>query len=250
MRRVRQIILLCAAIALSALAGLWSLYRASQSVPEFYELALELEAEQADEAGDELERQVVAMASDLEEGRRWELVLSDQQINGWLASDFNEKFPQLLPRDVQEPRVSFQDQMTCVACRINNDKVSTVLSVKLDAYLTDQPNEIAVRVQRVRAGVLPVPLTKILDQITAAAQQSGISLRWTQQDGDPVALVALPVERPDIRPGVVLERLEIGAGELVVSGIANDPSRLTDEQALDQPRFAESPSSDANNRQR
>jgi hypothetical protein len=250
MRRVRRIILLCAANAILAFAGLWSLYRASQSVPEFYELALELEAEQADKAGDELERQVVAMASDLEEGRRWELVLSDQQINGWLATDFVEKFPKLLPRDVQEPRVSFQDQTTSVACRIKNDKVSTVLSVKLDAYLTEQPNEIAVRVQRVRAGMLPVPLTKILDQITAAAQQSGISLRWTQQDGDPVALVALPVERPEIRPGVVLERLEIGGGELVVSGVADDRSVQTAEQAIDQSRLAESTSADAKNRQR
>ncbi len=243
MRRIRRIIILA---RLSLVSCSWGYCRctASQSVPKFYELAMELQPEEADQAGDEFERQVVAMASDLEEGHRWSLVLTDHQVNGWLATDLLQKFPNLLPKEVEAPRIAFREQMASLACRVNTEKVSTVLSVNLEAYLTNEPNEIAIRVQRVRAGVLPVPLTKILDQITEVAHQSGISLRWTQREGDPVALVALPVERPELRPGVVLERLEMGTGELVVEGVADDSGTGS------QSRLAESTSGETPNSQR
>jgi hypothetical protein len=228
---LRRLFIVLMAMVLIGASSMFGLYRASQSVPEFYELAIEQETAAADRAGDELERQVVAMANDLEAGEHWELALTDEQINGWLATDLREKFPQLLPREVQEPRVAFKDRAAHVACRLDTGRVSTVLSLKLETYLTDQPNEIAVRVQRVRAGLLPVPLTKILDQITAVALQSGVSLRWSQRDGDPVALVAFPTQRPELRPGVVLQRLEVGSGELLVSGRAD----------ADEPRVARTP---------
>jgi hypothetical protein len=205
MHRIRRFGFFGITVAGLVAASVVGLYRASQSVPDFYETALELESVAAGQAGDALERQVVEMANDLEEGDRWELVLTDQQVNGWLATDLTEKFPHLLPPQLQQPRVAFQGKTTFVACQLNSGKVSTVLSLQLDPYLTQRPNEIAVRVRRVRAGMLPVPLTKLLDQISEAAHRSGLSLRWSQVDGDPVALVALPVERPEIRSGVMLE---------------------------------------------
>jgi hypothetical protein len=229
MHRIRRFGFLGVTIVMLVAASVIGLYRASQSVPDFYELALEVESDAADQAGDELERQVIAMASDVEQGERWELVLTDHQVNGWLAADLTRKFPDLLPPELRQPRVSFQDEMTYLACQLNSGKVSTVLSLQLDPYLTEQPNEIAVRVRRVRAGMLPVPLTKLLDQISVAAQKSGLSLRWSQLDGDPVALVALPVERPELRAGVMLDQLEVGRGALVVSGTADE--RNEDQQA-------------------
>jgi hypothetical protein len=230
MHRIRRFGFLGLTVAILVAASVMGLYRASQSVPDFYATALKLEFDAAGQAGDELERQVVEMANDLPKRERSALVLTDQQVNGWLATDLTEKFPYLLPPQLQEPRVSFQGETTLVACQLNTGKVSTVLSLQLDPYLTQQPNEIAIRVRRVRAGVLPVPLTKLLDQISEAAHRSGLSLRWSQEDGDPVALVALPVERPEIRSGVMLEQRQVGTGALVVSGTAdgqNDGRKAT-----------------------
>jgi hypothetical protein len=101
--------------------------------------------------------------------------------------------------------------------------------------LTDQPNEIAVRVSQVRAGMLPVPLAKVLDRVSAAALKSGFHLRWAQQDGDPVAVVALPTERPDVRNDVLVETLQIGSGLLRIAGSAADepqsPARVAEASA-------------------
>ena len=204
--------LLLVGLVLLTIVILIGIYRASQVVPSFYEEALAVQSNIAVQAGDELEQNVVGITGDIEQGASWQLVLTDQQINGWLASDLQEKFPALLPSDVHEPRVAFKDRVAHVACRIAAANVSTVLSFKLDAYVTDRQNEVAVRVYEVRAGRLPVPLTKMLDQITSAARQSGLSMRWSHLDGDPVALIALPVEQPEARPGVVLDRLDVATG--------------------------------------
>jgi hypothetical protein len=249
MHRIRRFGFLGVTVAVLVAASVVGLYRASQSVPDFYETALEIESDAAGQAGDELERQVVAMANDLQEGERWELVLTDQQVNGWLATDLTEKFPELLPPQLQQPRVSFQDETTYVACQLHSGKVTTVLSLQLDPYLTQQPNEIAVRVRRVRAGMLPVPLTKLLDQISDAARRSGLSLRWSQEDGDPVALLALPVERPEIRSGVLLEQLDVATGALVVSGTADERTKADSSSVAHQAR-SRSTSGTVSNRHR
>ena len=78
MRILRRLLLgfvLLAAVAI--LAGVW-FYRATKSVPEFYTMALEIDEVEADQAGDELEQQVLELHHELEQGRggSWSLLLS------------------------------------------------------------------------------------------------------------------------------------------------------------------------------
>ena len=203
-------------------ATLLGLYRASQSVPDFYQAALEFEPEEADKAGDQLEQQVVQLHNDVQHGESWELQLTDEQINGWLATDLPEKFPGLLPGEVEQPRVAFEDGMTHIACRLNTPKLKTVLSLALDTYLTEEPNEIAIRIDKARAGLVPVPLKGVLESVVAAAKQSGLRLRWTQEDGDPIALIQFPTDREDLRPGVVIRTVLVEEGKITVTGTADD----------------------------
>ena len=125
-----------------------------------------------------------------------------------------------MPEEVQNPRVVFQDGRALIACRIQTSRVKTVLSLALEAHLTDQPNEIAIRVAKVRAGLLPVPMKEILEKVSQAATAANISLRWTQSDGDPVALVQFPDDLDDVRPGVRLKTIAIEPGQLSVGGSA------------------------------
>ncbi len=230
MRRLRHVVLGLSTLAVIAAGGCFGLFQASQSVPDFYAEALSRSGESADQAGDALEQQMVTLHNELQSGESWELQMSDQQVNGWLATDLKQKFPQLLPAEIVEPRVVFREDAAHVACRLDTGKMSTVLSLKLQAYLTEQPNEVAIRIAHVRAGLLPVPLTQLLDRISATALASGLSLRWSQVEGDPVALVTLPTDRDDLRSGVLLEKLAVSPGMLCVAGIAD----------ADQPRVAES----------
>lgn len=230
MKKVRVVLYGALALVLAAAVSLLLVYRASQSVPDFYEQALVMEPAVAKLAGNELEQQILATQNQFAEGENWQLVVSDDQINGWLATDLNEKFPKMLPPEATQPRVKFQDGKAQIACRINTPKFSTILSIHIETYLTERPNEIAVRFHKVRAGSLPVPLTEMLDEITNSGHQAGIAVRWSQLDGDPVALVELPTQRRELRSGVLVQQLQIAEGELRIAGTA-DPG---------QPRVAES----------
>ena len=223
MRILRRLLLCFIVLVLMAVTGLVGLYRASQSVPEFYTVALEFETESAVQAGDELEQQVVELHNELETGQNWELVLTAEQVNGWLATDLDEKFPGLLPPEVHQPRVAFQDGETRIACRLETPKVQTVLSMALEPYLTEEPNELAIRVAHVRAGRVPVPLRGLLDKISAAAIKAQFPLRWSQDEGDPVAIVRVPTEREELRSGIVIESLRVEDGRLYVSGKTEMP---------------------------
>ena len=82
-------ILVAVAVVVGAVS-LFSLYEASQQVPEFYREALSREPESQTDARDEFIAQVAALASDLNANGRWQRMFSAEQINAWLALDLAE----------------------------------------------------------------------------------------------------------------------------------------------------------------
>ncbi|QDU93995.1 hypothetical protein [Lignipirellula cremea] len=219
------------ALALILLLGIggaclvFGVFKAAQHEPEFYREALQATPEVHEAAGDVLEKHVLDLRNDLRREGLWEAIFTDEQINGWLASDLPEKFPTVLPAGVSDPRIAIRPAAAMIGCRYEDERVSTVLSLSLQLSLTDEPNVVAVRILGVRAGLLPVPITDWLDKITERARQSDIDLRWEQIDGDPVALVHVPVEHEDFsRRQIHIEQIEMRDGELYLAGISEAPS--------------------------
>ncbi|MBM99988.1 MAG: hypothetical protein CMJ77_12750 [Planctomycetaceae bacterium] len=218
MRFFRRMLLCLVVLAIMVGLAFYSVFRASQSVPEFYTAALELERDVASKAGDELEQQVEELHQELEQGSRWEIVVTAKQINGWLAADLDQRFPGLLPPEVKQPRVAFQDGETRVACRLETPNVTTVLSMALEPYLTETPNELAVRIDHVRAGRVPVPLKELLNQVSEVAMEVEVPLHWAQEDGDPVAIVQIPQSHEQLSTGVIIDTIRIDDGQLYIAG--------------------------------
>lgn len=209
------VVLLTAGVAILLTAA----YRATQQVPDFYQHALARQPQEQKAAADQLERQVLELHNEARRPGRWEARFSQEQINGWLAADLPTKFPGALPDGVSDPRVAIDPNHMQLAVRYDQGDVSTVLSMAGDAYLTDRPNEVAVHIDHVRAGAVPVPLAQFLDQIAERFLDAGLPLRWIEQEGDPVALVTLPLDREEFKgKQLQVERLEICDGEIVVSG--------------------------------
>jgi hypothetical protein len=195
------------------------LYQAAQREPVFYQEALLIEPAHQEEAGDSLEQNVLELHNEVRESGTWEAVFTDEQINGWLAADLPSKFPNVLPAGTQEPRVKIDPEFVRVACRFDNGKIGTVVSFAIDVDLTTETNTLAVRVSKLRAGALPVPLKQILDKITSAAGRGDIPLRWRQVEGDPVALVTVPVTHDDYaHREIYVDSVELRDGEVYLAG--------------------------------
>lgn len=228
MRKFLRVVMLVAVLVAGGLAlSLFGTYRASQHVPAFYEKAIRLEPVAQAQAGDELERQVLELHNEARQEGEWQAVFTDEQINGWLAVDLPAKFPDALPAEVREPRVAIDPQQIQIACRYDAGAAKTVVSLALEIKRTDEPNVVAVRIRQVRAGLLPLPLKQGIDRITVAAREAGIPLRWAQKEGDPVALVTLPMTHEQFgKRQLKLRTIQLRDGEIHFSGSteAGDPA--------------------------
>jgi hypothetical protein len=216
-RRMAGVAAVLLVVALAA--TLFIVYRASRHVPQFYVQALAADPAVQRSAGDELERRALELHNDVQHAGDWEAVFTQEQINGWLAVDLIEKFPDLLPPEAKDPRVEITPQEIRLACRYQDGNIETVISLAVTASMSEEPNTIAVRIKRVRAGALPVPFKQFLEDITQASRESGLDLRWLQSEGDPVALVRLPTENTELPDRTLhLKRFELREGEAYLSG--------------------------------
>jgi hypothetical protein len=220
MRRILTFLLFaCVLVLVAALMLAWGGYQAARREPEFYRKALQAPPAQQEQMGDQMERAALDLHNNVRHDGRWQATFTADQVNGWLAADLPQKFPRLLPPEMREPRVAIAQNEAHVACRYDNGQLDTVISFSLQANLTDQPNTIALRISKLRAGALPVPLRQFLDPITTAAQQGQIPLRWSQSEGDPVALLTIPFASEQFgNREIHLDAIELKEGELRVAG--------------------------------
>lgn len=222
MKRLLTILaILVALLLLLASVVLLALWRASQVVPDFYASAVNQDPAEQRAASDAMIQKTTLLISDVQKPGRWETLVTEEELNAWLAVDLKENHPEALPPEFTEPRIAVDPGGLRLACRNRQTPVETVLSVACDVYLAE-PGVLAVRVRQVRAGAVPLPLTGILDQIRDLGNRHGFAIQWQQAEGDPVALVrVIPVVK-DNRP-VVIDRLEIAEGEIYVGGTTEKP---------------------------
>jgi hypothetical protein len=220
-RRKRLLIVVSVALFLIATALGFFTYQVQQ-VPEFYQQAIAAPPEIQHQAAEQFEHQAIELQNQIRREATWRLEVSAEEVNGWLATVLPEKFPDTLPREVSEPRVAIDQNRVRIASKYHTSGVTAVISIELSAFLTDEPNTIAIRVHKVAAGNVPLPLGKYLEQITAEAAKQNIFIRWQEVEGDPQAIVTLPIAGPGDKRAIVIHSLELLSGKMVATGTAEE----------------------------
>jgi hypothetical protein len=217
LRKWLRIVLFSAlGLLLLAAAGLFLVWKASRHVPDFYQEAVRGDPAALGEASDEMIRRATVLSSDLNQEGRWEATFTADEINGWLAVDLVENHPGQLPPAMSDPRVAIEPDGLTLACRFKQGYVDTVLSLTVDAYLAE-PNVVALRIRKARAGSLPLPLSAVLKRIDEAARRSRLGINWRQADGDPVAYLSLPSSDGQ-KEVVQIDTVRLDKGEIYVAG--------------------------------
>lgn len=218
--------IVAASLLLLAAVTLFVLWRASQVVPDFYAKMLDEKPAEQRQASDAMIQKSTLLASDVRKPGRWEALFTEQEINGWLAVDLKENHAATLPPGIADPRIVVEPGRLQIACRAQRGNIETVLSVTIEVYLAE-PGVLALRIRNARAGVLPLPLADVLDQIGELGDRRGFLIQWQQADGDPVALVHIdPVVKGNKH--VVIDTLELAEHEIYVSGTTEKPSEPGD----------------------
>jgi len=192
-------------------------YRASQSVPEFYAQQMQVETQQIQVAGAELEDEVIDWDKALQTDGTWTVAVSDDQINRWLAKELENKLPRLLPSYTSNPRIKINEDGALLACQYNNGRVSAVLSMAINAFVTDKPNEIGILIRNAKIGSVPGLTANAVEQLTWAGRRTRLPIRWLQKDGNPLAMVQIPQQVLDTRNEITVEDIEWREGRLVLT---------------------------------
>lgn len=212
-----------AALLILAALGLLILWRTSQIVPDFYAETLAIDPAEQRTASDTMIQKATVLVSDVQRTGRWEALFSEQEVNAWLAIDLEENHRRSLPSEVNGPRVAIEPGDLRMACRTRRAGIETVLSISLDVYLVE-PGVLGIRIRRVRAGAIPLPLADVLELIRDVGERQGLHIRWQQAEGDPVAIVRInPVVKGDKL--VLIDSLELAEGEIYLSGSTEKPSK-------------------------
>lgn len=215
------------AVGLAGLLALFALLeRSVHHVPSFYAQRAAGDRDRAGRAAADLERQLLALHGPTPTPYDWQLVFSEEQVNDWLTYQLPANFPQLLPVEFSDPRVACEPDRVLVACRYTGGPVSSVITLSLVVELADVPNTLAVRVDSLRAGLIPLPRQRIVDALAHSAAQADLPLQWAQAAGDPVALIPLgDVLSRSGEAEVVLRQVEVTSGEVRVTGQSAPPQR-------------------------
>lgn len=215
--KLRIAAMLAGGLATLVLLALGGIYSAARHVPGFYKDALQTAPSARQRQSDELLENAAALASSVGQEGRWQALFTAEQINGWLSVDVAKNFPELVPQGVADPRVAIHPDRIAVACRYLDGPVETVLSLEGEAYV-EEPNVLAVRIVRARAGSLPAPLGSLLAGISRAADGAGLQLRWLQSGGDPVAVIRLQSLGDEGNRRRQIETIELRDGEIYLAG--------------------------------
>jgi hypothetical protein len=213
--RVWAVVSLAATVVLVAVLS--SAYYAARQVRPFYKQALQIEPALLERGSRELESRASALYSDAKQQGRWQALFTAEQINCWLASQLAQNKDGLLPKDFRDPRVAIARDLLTLGFRTKYGGVETVVSADASVFLTEE-GSVAVRMKAVRAGALPLPVTQLAEQLAAACEKRSLPVRWTRQEGQPVALVELHSGKSLDKRQFHIDAIELGDGELYVAG--------------------------------
>src|SRR4051812_19517583 len=191
MARKSRIAIVCSlGVSVLLAFALGGAYYAARQVRPFYEQALKIEPEVVEKGSRELESRATALYSDAKQIGKWQALFTAQQINAWFAKQQAEDKKGEILAGIRDPRIAITRDCLTLGFRSKSGGVETVFSVDASVLLP-KDGAIGIRLLSVRAGALPLPVMKAADILSTATAKMKLPVRWTQQDGQPIAIVTI-----------------------------------------------------------
>jgi hypothetical protein len=236
--RIAAIGTLTITMLLVALAG--GAYYAARQVSPFYEQALHTEPEVLERGSRELESRATALYSDAKQIGHWQALFTVEQINGWLATQLAADKGSELPSNMRDPRIAIDHDILTLGFRTKSGGVETVISVDASVLLTET-GDVGIRLISVRAGALPLPIMQLADQLATACKKLKLPVRWTQEKGQPIAIVNISSNASAENREFCIDSIELRKNEMYVAG----HTEVNNGQPRSLPRVAKSRHSDS-----
>jgi hypothetical protein len=193
-------------------AGVWL---SLKHQPRFYRAMVHVPRERRAREARQFEAQSLQLRNDICNEPAWEAIFSDEEVNAWLAESLVTHFADQLPPEVREPRVVFEVDRVTLAFQLDQNAISSVITVVARPRVREA-NVLELTLEKIRAGLLPLPADQSLDRITEHARARGLDARWERVNDLPVAIIRFVpnANRDDVR----LEQVQIRRGQIRLAG--------------------------------
>lgn len=205
-------------LATIVVAGAGGLAAALKYEPAFY-IALEAGPDRVNgsNASSRLVTRVQDLVNDARSKPEWGATFSANELNCFLDDFDGDVRARFGP--------SFRNVRTCMAgdrlrlgVRWGEGTFSTILWMDLACWLVQsEPNCLAVQVETIRAGLIPVSSQSILDRITEAARDANVDVTWYRHGGQPVGLFRFFTDQLRRSPRQ-LRTVQLSDGTLTIAG--------------------------------
>ncbi len=156
------------------------------------------------------------LINDLQNAPAWSSEFKEDQINGWLADDFEQNHAsKALPAGVKAPRVQISGDRFRLGFRCERGPFSTVIQIGARAWVPKR-NLLAIELETAQAGMLPLPTTYTRTVIEQFIIDQGLDISWKRNGRSLVALVDFTRAEREI----ILRRVEVKDGHLAVEGLS------------------------------
>ncbi len=217
MRRKKLVIsLLVLFVVFVGAAGtlLWALLR----VPAYYTAAsasIPRDPAERKQAAKLLVQETTNLVNNIKHADEWSATFKQRDVNSWLVEELpQEKYAEVIPEGVSDPRVSIQENRVQVGFRFRKNGWSGIVSLKLKPWIQSE-NQLALEIESIQAGIVPIPLEEMLHELSQQLVDAGWDVTWNHANGHDVAVFRFKQQKAD---SPVLESLLIEDGEVRVRG--------------------------------
>jgi hypothetical protein len=184
----------------------------------------------------------------------WYVTFNDVDVNSYFEEGFISQglAPRMLPDGMSRPHVVFEPGKAHIAFRYGTGGWNTVVTIDLRVWLArEEPNAVALELESVRAGALPISSQWLVDEFSKAGRKfsgpappsaddaapgledladagregSGMDLTWYRLNGHPVALLRFQADQA--HPTLLLQDIRLDRGSLTIRGRASEAALHT-----------------------
>lgn len=202
-------------VAAGVAGTLWSLFQA----PAFYSTALrqDVPPDVRKEQAKRFVQSTLQLVNEIKNDDRWSEEFSEEQVNCWLAEELHQQYSEWLPEGVKEPRVQFGKDTLALAFQFDRGFWTGVVSGKLKLWVSG-PNRLAIEIQSVKAGLIPIPLDNVLEELSKELKNVGWHVQSTRSQNDSDILIVHFSRENDDTEQSILEVVQLRPQVLRISG--------------------------------
>ena len=179
-------------LAVLVLLGFLYILYLVNAVPQKYGQELKIPPSMHQQSAQEL----LDTVDDIKESIRWgddlNYEITQQQINGWLATQLNGNPHVSLPDGIRNPRILIDQPQQTLYFTLERSRFTSAISIQLTIKLAEQPNTIEIKLNSLHAGNLPIRIKRVFDEIESAMARSGVDFKWKPGTDRTVAIVRIP----------------------------------------------------------